>query len=250
MWDWKDASLLLVGHGSSSYPAAADDLQRLAGQIRDRALFDRVDVAFWRQDPFISDACLQGARIFVLPYFAGVGKHTEQLIPEILGLTGTMTVRTGQQILYCPPIGCHPRLPDLILRRALATTAAPRETALLLIAHGSSQGGASRTPEAIAECLRTKEVFAEIVTVYLEQSPFAAEWPSLVKARQIVAQPLLLAAGMHVSDDIPPLFGMTAQSSSPADCHGFRIWLRQGIGEDSEIVAMLLDQVALAGEFT
>ncbi|HMA52355.1 MAG TPA: CbiX/SirB N-terminal domain-containing protein, partial [Magnetospirillaceae bacterium] len=127
--------------------------------------------------------------------------------------------------------GCHPALPGLIHRRALAAAEDPADTSLLLIGHGSREGGANRTPEAIAEALRALGGFAEVVTAYLEQAPFAADWRTLVHFPKVVAQPLLLSAGMHASDDLPPLF------------EGSDAVLLQGVGSEEEIAALILDQI-------
>ena len=221
----EDASLLLVAHGSTSFPDAAGDLYRIADRLRPR--FAHVDVTFWRQEPVVSRDHLRQGKVFVVPYFAGLGKHTEQLIPQKLGLTEGMV----GDVVYCPPVGCHPDLPRLIHRRALAATADPANTALLLIGHGSREGGANRTPEAIAASLRVLGGFGEIVTAYLEQAPCAADWRTLVTLPTVVAQPLLLSAGMHASDDLPALF----QGSGAVLLHG--------IGTDEEIAAMILDQI-------
>jgi sirohydrochlorin cobaltochelatase len=218
----EDSSLLLVAHGSTRYPAAADDLYRIADRLKPR--FAHVDVAFWRQPPILSPDHLRDGKVFVVPYFAGLGKHTEQLIPERLGLADR------PDVIYCPPVGCHPSLPGMTHRRALAAAAEPAETSLLLIGHGSREGGANRTPEAIAETLRGMGGFAEVVTAYLEQAPFAADWRDLVRHPSVIAQPLLLSAGMHASDDLPPLFA------------GSEAVLLQGIGDEQEIAAMILDQ--------
>jgi sirohydrochlorin cobaltochelatase len=217
------ASLLLVAHGSTRHPAAAEGLYRVAERLKPR--FAHVDVAFWRQEPFLSPDRLREGKVFVVPYFAGLGKHTEQLIPERLGLP------RGDHVHYCPPVGCHPALPGLIHRRALAQTSDPAQTSLLLIGHGSREGGANRTPETIAARLRDLAGFGEVVTAYLEQAPFATEWPELVRFPRVVAQPLLLSAGMHASEDLPPLF------------EGSSAVLLQGIGDDEQIAAMVLDQI-------
>ncbi len=223
----EDASLLLIAHGSTRYPKAANGLYRIAGRLMQK--FAHVDVAFWRQAPELSPAQLREGKVFVVPYFAGLGKHTEQLIPERLGLA----TQSGR-IVYCPPVGCHPALPGMIRRRALAATADPSRTTLLLIAHGSREGGANRTPEAIAETLRSMGGFAEVTVVYLEQAPFAANWRAAVSRLFVVAQPLLLSAGMHASEDLPPLFA------------GENAVLLQGVGEEEEIAAMILDQTQAA----
>lgn len=217
------ASLLLVAHGSTRHPAAADGLYRIAERLKPR--FAHVDVAFWRQEPVLTPDHLRDGKVYVVPYFAGLGKYTEQLIPERLGLPG----RPG--VTYCPPVGCHPALPGLIHRRALAAAGDPASTSLLLIGHGSREGGANRTPEAIAENLRALGGFAEVVTAYLEQAPFATDWRKLVHCPKVVAQPLLLSAGMHASEDLPPLF------------EGSNAVLLHGVGSEEEIAGLILDQL-------
>lgn len=221
----EDASLLLVAHGSSSHPDAAQGLYRIAELLAPR--FAHVDVAFWRQEPLLSRSHLREGRVYVVPYFTGLGKHTETLIPGKLGLT----CKVAGDVTYCPPVGCHPGLPRLIHRHAIAAATDPTETTLLLIGHGSKEGGANRTPEAIAQALRTLGGFGEVKTAYLEQAPFAADWRDLVSKPHMVVQPLLLSAGMHASTDLPPLF------------EGSGAILLQGIGSDDEIAGLILDQL-------
>jgi sirohydrochlorin cobaltochelatase len=249
MPNWTDASLLIVAHGSTQFPGAALDLRRIAGKIAERALFADIKIAFWRQEPFVSPELLHGSRIYVLPYFAGLGKHTEQFIPEKLALTGRVTEQPGKLIFYCDPVGCHAGMPSLIFSRAMARCAEigwdVQETALLLIAHGSKQGsGANRTPEVIAASLALQGGFAEITTLYLEQQPFAASWQDHVSARRVIAQPLLLSAGMHASSDVPPLFGLETAENGLGKIAGRSVWLQKGVGSDEEIITMMLDQVA------
>jgi sirohydrochlorin cobaltochelatase len=239
-------SLLLVAHGSSRYKAVAADLARLAEKVRESGRFARVDVAFWRQEPLLSPDHLQGDRVFVVPFFAGVGKHSRELIPARLGLTGPVTRRGRQSIVYCAPVGCHKLVPQLIERRAVRLCRDqdiwPSDTTLLLIAHGSRAGTASETPEAIAAALRSSPHFAEIVLLYLEQAPFASDWQALVRGNRVIVQPLLLSAGMHLSEDLPALLDQGSGS------HDRQLWLQSGIGDDDEIIALLLDQVTEAAE--
>jgi sirohydrochlorin cobaltochelatase len=219
------ASLLLVAHGSSSHPDAALGLYRIAERLKPR--FAHVDVAFWRQEPFVSRESLREGKVYVVPYFTGLGKHTETLIPGKLGIT----CKVAKDLVYCPPVGCHSALPGLIHRRAVQAAADPAQTSLLLIGHGSKEGGANRTPEAIARALRDLGGFGEVVTAYLEQPPFATDWRRLVRKSKVVAQPLLLSAGMHASADLPPLFA------------GTEAVLLHGIGSEEEIAGLILGQL-------
>lgn len=247
---WRNSALLLVGHGSSRLTTSGQATLRLAGEIRAGGLFSEVKACFWKEEPFLSLDLVDAATVYVVPNFAGEGAYTRRLIPERLGLTGRLTERDGRRIVYCEPVGCHAGVPTLLGRRAEELAAAHgldlARTALLVIGHGSKGGSASRTPEAVASALRAGARFAQVVTAYIEQEPRVAGWPSLVQAPTVIAAPLLIAEGMHASEDLPPLFGLSAPVGGPAEVAGRRVWLMGGIGRHPEVVAMILDQVRAA----
>jgi sirohydrochlorin cobaltochelatase len=249
MGDWKKAGLLLVGHGSSRGSGGEATL-RLAGQIREKALFVDVQPCFWRREPLVSLDLIAGKIVYVVPNFAGEGKHTQALIPERLGLIGRLTQWADRCAVYCDPVGCHPGMADQLSHRALELCQAenlhPRKVSLLLIAHGSKSGSVNRTPEAIAMVLRTAGIFGEIITLYLEQEPRVDDWPRRVTSSAVIAAPLLISEGMHASEDLPPLFGLSSPSGGPSTIDGRQVWLLDGIGRDPAVVAMILDQVRAA----
>ncbi len=245
---WKNAALLLVGHGSSRLATSRQATDRLAEAIRRRHLFAEVEACFWKEKPFLSLDLVTAPTVYVVPNFAGEGSFTQRLIPEKLGIGGTLSHLAGRRLIYTQPVGCHPRLPDLLHRRALAlcrnNDVAPDGTGLLIVGHGSRRaGGVSATPEAVAETLRKKGVFAEVRTAYLEQAPFVADWPQRMAARHLIVAPWLVSEGMHASEDLPPLFGLTTPSGGPVDSHGRTVWLMDGIGRDAEVVEMILDHI-------
>jgi sirohydrochlorin cobaltochelatase len=239
--NWKDAGLLLVGHGSSRRTGAGDATRRLAESLCARHLFADVKACFWREEPTASLDLLAQRRIYVIPNFSGHGSHTDHLIPALLGLSGPRTEIGGRVVYYGKPVGSHPSVPALISRRAADWCArqglAPAATTLLLVAHGSRNPMASHTPEAIAAAVRRESVFAEVLTAYLEQEPSVRRWPDLVATDRIIALPLLLSEGMHVNIDLPPLF------DDPALVGERQVWLINGIGRDSDVESMILDQV-------
>lgn len=239
------AALVLVGHGSTRHPDGALPILALAEDIRRRRLFAEVVAVFMKQDPPLAAAetLVQAARLVVVPVFAGKGYYTDELIPREMRLTGRVTDRDGRRILYTEAAGTHPRIPALLRGRAEAVAATAgfiaRESALLLIAHGSSRpGGAGETPRAIAAALTG---FREVVLVFLEQEPEAARWRDLVNCRDVVALPLLVAQGMHASRDIPPLFGLENGETGPKECHGHRVALASGLGAEPALVEVILE---------
>lgn len=244
------ASLVLVGHGSAHYPDAARPVLALAESIRGRGLFTDVAAVFMKQDPPLAAALslVSAPTVYVVPVFAGRGFYTGTLIPREIGLSGPITETAGRRVIYTEPAGAHPDLPGLLARRAETVAQAcgwkPEDVSLLLIAHGSArQGGAGETPRAIAAAMAAMNHFAEVGLGFLEQEPFARDWPALVRGGKVVALPLLVAQGMHAGRDIPPLFGLTQGESGPVDCRGRRVILATGLGAEPELEEIILDLV-------
>jgi len=246
--DWKNAALLLVGHGSSKVESGRLAACRLAEQLEASGLFAEVKACFWKEEPYLSLDLVQSRTVYVVPYFSGEGVFTRRLIPQTLELNGPLTVKDGRRIYYAAPVGAHDDIPRLLRQRALELCAAqaifPAAATLLVIAHGSSKpGGAKGTPERIADLLRQDSPFAEVITSYIEQEPFVADWPALVTGSTVLAAPLLLSEGMHASQDLPPLFGLTTVEGGPSAIHGKTAWLMGGIGRDPEMVEIILDLI-------
>jgi len=248
MTSWKNSALLLVGHGSSKTPSARIAASRLAERIEALDLFAEVKACFWKEEPFVSLDLVRSPTIHVVPYFSGEGIFTRKLIPQRLGLSGRVTEINGRTVYYSDPVGTHPEIPCLLCRRAHELCRKEgikaTEATLLMIAHGSSKpGGSSGTPEAVAERLRRDAGFAKVVVVYIEQAPFVHDWPKLVSTRHVIGAPLLVSEGMHASQDLPPLFGLTTPEGGPSEIDGHLAWLMGGIGRDPEVAQIILDLI-------
>src|SRR5262249_1570590 len=78
--------------------------------------------------------------VYVVPNFISEGYFTQAVVPRELELNGQITKRPNGQIWrYSEPVGNHPLVTDLLLKRArnIAPDAAPAETSLLIVAHGT-----------------------------------------------------------------------------------------------------------------
>lgn len=249
MADWSKAALVLAGHGSARNPDSRGPTERLAAEIRDRRLFAEVAACFLKEPPFLGEALslVAADEIYVVPNFAG-GYLTRVEVPRALGLDGPLTRRDGRVIRYAEPVGSHPLIPELLRRRvdALIAGAAldPAQACVLVIGHGSARPGSSATVEEVAETLRRDGGYGSVTAAYLEQAPFVADWPKLTAAEAVIAAPLLIAEGLHGSEDLPPLFGLARGDTGPGRLHGRRTWLCRGIGSDPEIVEVILERVA------
>lgn len=115
--------LVLLGHGTDLNKSSGGVIYENARRIRERGVFDSVEVGFLDQDPEIGEV-VEGSEadnVIVLPVFIAEGWHTRETIPEDLGLTGEVTERADKTIFYGAPVGTHPSMANLIVARARET---------------------------------------------------------------------------------------------------------------------------------
>jgi sirohydrochlorin cobaltochelatase len=203
-------ALVLVGHGSARHPEAGAPLLALAETIRHSDLFASVEARFLKQEPRLGPPSPATLTVIV-PVLTGGGAFAETRLAEQAGLDGPQTLGPSGRILLTPPVGAHPDFAALVERLAEQTAHAaeldPAASVLLLIGHGASRPeGAAGTAQAIAAHLKSTGRFADVAALFLEQEPFAADWPERVGDRPAVAVPLLLSQGGHVRTDLPALF--------------------------------------------
>jgi sirohydrochlorin cobaltochelatase len=116
-------ALVLLGHGTDLNKNSGGVIYLNAGRIRDREVFDLVEVGFLDQEPEIGEVVenVEAENVVLIPVFIAEGWHTRETIPQDLGLTGEMTVRGDRTIFYGAPVGTHPSMANLIAARARET---------------------------------------------------------------------------------------------------------------------------------
>ena len=116
-------ALVLLGHGTDLNKNSGGVIYLNAGRIRERGLYDVVDVGFLDQEPEIGAVVeeVEAENVILIPVFIAEGWHTRETIPEDLGLTGEVTVRGDKAIFYGAPVGTHPSMANLIAARARET---------------------------------------------------------------------------------------------------------------------------------
>jgi sirohydrochlorin cobaltochelatase len=216
------AALLIVAHGSTVNPDSSAPTLAHAAEIRRRKIFAQVECAFWKEEPSLRDALFlfdpESIReVCVVPNFISEGYFTQAVIPRELELNGVMTKRpSGQTWKYSQPVGNHPAMTKLLLKRAHET--APRidpvDTSLLIVAHGTDLNENSAVAaKREAEKIRALGKFAEVLNVYMEEPPLVADWQKLTKARNVVVVPFFVSDGLHSYEDIPQLIGIVVATS-------------------------------------
>ena len=216
-------SLVLIGHGSHHHGAPASAVQQAAERLRTQVgaapgraqdRFDEIIEGYWQQEPGLRQVLRTAAssNVTVVPLFLSEGYVTETVLPRELGLGhqgpvppgGVARVLGGRRVRYTRPVGVHPGMADVIAARAseaLPNGMDPADVTLLLLVARSGRGSTD-TPEAHAEALRGRGVFAGVQVVTLTEAegadgeaPSLSEWRRHTGAENAVLVPFFLHTG-------------------------------------------------------
>lgn len=270
--NFADATLVLVGHGSTKHAESSAPVRQHAAELRRRGIFAEVRECFWKVEPRVQGA-LAGTvarRVFVVPLFMGEGFFTEEAIPQALGLrmdaqadAARRQVFNGKLVHYCRPVGTHPAMTEVILRRARGVVEQfpfpraprPEETTLFLAAHGTTRNENSRkTAEHQAKMLRGLGLYAGIHAVYLLEKPAVEECYALAETRNLVVVPFFISDGLHASEDLPVLLGEPERVvrerrtrglpswRNPTERRGKLVWYTGSVGTEPALAEVILDR--------
>lgn len=242
-------TVILVGHGSLRATSGASMI-RLAARAREAGVAPIVAAGFlnYSRPPFAETLARVVARgateVTVQPYFLVPGKFVAEDVPKLIehGRTAHPAVR----FTLAEPLGDHPALAELIMKRATLTEADGAEpAALLLVAHGSPDPAANRVVDALADRIRDSGRYAAVVVCYLglNRPLLGAAIDDLARqgiSRMVVA-PYFLQLGGHVAEDLPQIIaaGRTRHPALP-------ITLAEHLGYDPLLVNVIRDRVAVA----
>jgi sirohydrochlorin cobaltochelatase len=220
------SALLIVAHGSTVNPDSSAPTLAHAAEIRRRKIFVDVECAFWKEEPSLRDALFffepqSIPEVYVVPNFISEGYFTQTVIPRELELNGPITKRSdGQTWEYCEPVGNHPLMTQLLLKRArdIAPNVDPANTSLLIVAHGTDLNENSAVAaKREAEKIRGLGKFAEVFNVYMEEPPLVSDWRKLTKTPNVVVVPFFISDGLHSYEDIPRLIGIVVAGGADRD---------------------------------
>jgi sirohydrochlorin cobaltochelatase len=267
MFPKSDSALLIVGHGSTVNPDSSAPTLAHAAEIRRRRVFADVECAFWKEEPSLRDALFlfdpESIReVYVVPNFISEGYFTQTVIPRELELKRRLTKRSSGQIWkYCEPVGNHPMMTDLLLRRArqVAPGIEPGGTSLLIVAHGTDLNeNSALAAKREAEKIHALRRYADVLNVYMEEPPLVSDWKKLTKTPNVVVVPFFISDGLHSYEDIPVLLGITQERSTttsrtargevfrgnPYEIDGRALFYAPSIGTDSGFADIIIEQAA------
>ena len=255
------AALLIVGHGSTENPDSSTPYFDHADEIRRLGAFGEVHCCFWKEEPSMREAeyLIDSDEVYVVPDFISEGYFTQDVIPRELRLEGPTTKRAGKTWHYTLPVGVHPSMTGLLLRRAkeVAPDADPAQTTLFIVGHGTglNQNSAKAIKDQVALIKASGAGYADVLDAYMEEQPFIAEWATLAATPNVVVVPFFIADGLHSYQDIPVLLGIEAEPGeaasqrevfrhNPHHLRGKTLYYSSAIGTERHLADVILDQVA------
>jgi sirohydrochlorin cobaltochelatase len=257
-----DAALLIVGHGSTVNPDSSRPSLDQGAVIRERGIFREVGCCFWKEEPSLRDALLffdepEIREVYVVPNFISEGYFTQTVIPRELELKGRLTTRPNGQIWkYCEPVGNHPAMTELLLRRAqtIAPGVPPAATTLLIVGHGTALNDNSAiAAKREVEKIRARGYYASVQNAYMEEAPLVSDWARLTDTPNVVVVPFFISDGLHSYQDIPVLLGIepgsTAAASqrtifrrNPHHLQGHALYYANAIGTEPQFAEIIVKQ--------
>lgn len=272
--DFSDATLVVLGHGTTQNPFSERPVFQHAAELRQRGLFREVREAFWKQEPQLKPvlASLTTPRGFIVPLFISEGYFASQVIPRELGLGSDFTLQTADcQLVYTKPVGTHDRMTEVILARARQVVAQfpfprwpkPKDCTLFIAGHGTERNEQSRLSiERQVELIRAQQLYAGVHAVFMEEAPRIRDCYSLAPTRNVVVVPFFISDGLHTVEDLPVLLGeperivkerlAAGQSTwrNPTEKQGKLTWYSPAVGSEPLLADVILERVREAGHQT
>ena len=254
------SALLIVGHGSTENPDSSAPYFEHADEIRRRGLFAEVHCCFWKEEPSMREALymIDSDEIYVVPDFISEGYFTQDVIPRELELTGPTTLVRGKTLHYCLPVGVHPSMTGLILRRAreVAAEVDPAQTTLIITGHGTglNQNSTKAIRDQADLIAASGAGYAAVLDAYMEEPPFIADWHQMAPTPNVIVVPFFISDGLHSYQDIPVLLGIDNEVGAaasqrdvfrhnPHHLRGKTLFYSSAIGTERLLADVILDQV-------
>lgn len=197
-------SVILAAHGAGDGSEANRRVLELADALRARRPGVRFGCAFWKGKPSWEDAARssRGQRPVVVPIMASAGYYAQRRLPEEWAKGDP-----SRSFVITSPIGTLPAFPRVLATKVGEAVTAMNQRGLspvvLLVGHGTTR---VRSSGEAARWVRDEMALTfprtEILTAFLDESPFLSDVAGSLGDRPVVAVPLLLGGGPHVLVDL------------------------------------------------
>jgi sirohydrochlorin cobaltochelatase len=208
-------ALVLAAHGSHRSAQSAAPVHAHAAAIRGLGIFDEVAEAFWKEEPSLRDALdiVESTTVVIVPLFLADGYFTRIVLPRELRRAATR----GRDVRVAPPIGAHPAMAALVLRRAHEASGLTRDrrhaATLVIVGHGTETvTGSGDTVYMLRDALRLTREFRHVECGFLDQAPRLDHVLERASTRDIVLVPFFMSEGWHAGTTIPRDYGLADRS--------------------------------------
>lgn len=246
-------ALILAGHGSHVSANTAGLVWHYADQLRARGVADEITACFWKESPAFSRVLdtVEAQTVVVVPVFMAAGYFTQRVIPAEMGLIGPVTRREGRTIHYTRTLSEHLHLSTIVAQRARDAAAAagfaPENTTVAIIGHGTPRSARSQdAARRQADQLRENSQFADVIAVYLDGTPAIPSLYTTARTPNVIALPLFLAPGSHVSSDVPRALGLIS-GETMAVIQGKNLVYTPPIGTDDAVCRLIIELACESG---
>lgn len=213
--------VMIIGHGSRlMYNKAVMDLQ--ADRLREKG-FENVYIGFNESSiPSIEESLVEMSHdgideVIALPFFIASGLHMTRDIPGKLKIEpnsagGDIEVEGRKmQVIFETPFGMDENLTDMLAEKIESLKDKNMRNGILVMGHGSKLQYNSEIVELNAKRLRERG-YDDVYIGYNEfNDPKIRDTVNKMKKdgiRCIIALPLFIASGAHLSEDIPFSLGI------------------------------------------
>ena len=143
------------------------------------------------------------------------------------------------------PIGMRPEILGHFQKRAERLLGVknwkPAQVSLLVASHGTplhtgSRGAAVGLAEQLA-----KDGYRTAQAVFLEEEPRIADWRILIQEGPVVVLPHFLAGGLHGSEDVPKLLGLSGAEEGWYESEKGEVGYGEPLGRPEELEEMIIE---------
>lgn len=273
--NFSDATLVVLGHGTTQNDGSAAPVYQHAAELRRRGGFAGVREAFWKQEPQVRQVLeeLKSPRVFIVPLFISEGYFASEVIPRELGFSPDPRRQSQDTILfYCKPVGTHDSMTNVLLARARGVVEQfpfprapkPKDITLFIAGHGTERTDRSRKAiDRQVELIRSLGLYADVRAVFMDEDPRIAGCQATAGTRHVVVVPFFISDGLHTVEDIPVLLGEPERIvkerlaagqptwRNPTEKHGKLTWYSPAVGSEPLVADVILERVreaAAAGQ--
>jgi len=182
---------------------------------------------------------LKTKKAVVVPWFLANGYFTTKILKREFAETPGVECRVTE------PIGMRPEILGHFQKRAERLLGVknwkPTQVSLLVASHGTplhtgSRGAAVGLAEQLA-----KDGYRTAQAVFLEEEPRIADWRLLIQEGPVVVLPHFLAGGLHGSEDVPELLGISGADEGWYESEKGEVGYAQPLGRPEEVEEMIVE---------